>query len=97
MQVGDRSLLVEPRHVRLGNGGGQVAAALGHPDVGMAEQVADDEERRPAHDKVARVGVAQRVRAERQHSRASGDTVEAVGQVVPVVLRPVGARKHVRT
>ena len=57
------------RHVGLRNRRRQVTVALDHPDVGVAEDVPDDEQRRPAHHEVARVGVPERARPERARCR----------------------------
>jgi len=85
------------RDVRFGNRRRQVAVALRHPDAGAAEQIADDEQRRPPHDEVARVRVTKRVRPERGDAGSPRDAVEAIRQVVSVVLRAVGPREDVRT
>ena len=97
MRVGDRSRLVELRDVRLGNRRSQVVVALRHPDIGVAEQVADDEERRSAHHQVARVRVPQHVRPERRDAGPARHAVESIRQILPVVLCAVRTRKDVGT
>ena len=77
MRVGG---LVELRDARFRDGRGQVAVALRHPDVGVTEQVADDEQRRSAHDEVARVRVAKRVSTEGRDARSARDPVQAIRQ-----------------